>query len=62
MNLGPPINRQPEPDVDNAWVPVPGNPDLERNTLTGALRTNLPDPLLGDRRPSDPHAQVDIPC
>lgn len=55
----PPIRQQPQRPE---WEPVPGNPNIERNTLTGALRTNLPDPLLGDRRPSDPHAQVDIPC
>lgn len=38
MSLGPPTNR-PQPPKER-WVPLPHNPKIERNTVTGKLRTN----------------------
>ena len=55
MTLGPPI-RKPAPPVPE-WVPTQTK-GIERNTKTGALRTNLPVP--GSRFPLPEIVLVDI--
>lgn len=43
--LGAPI-RETEPTAgdDRAWVTVPGSPGIERNSITGHMRTNIAPP------------------
>lgn len=45
--LGAPI-RQPEPTANDegAWVPVRGSQGIERNSITGRMRTNIAPPPL----------------